>query len=52
MVILDGMRTVNYKFDTLRDETPGIPDIPNPLKKRKVRIAINHAIDAAPSSRW
>ena len=46
VVILDGMRTVNYKFDTLRDETPGIPGIPNPLKKRKVRMAINHAIDA------
>ena len=46
VVILDGMRTVNYKFDTIRDVTPGVPGMPNPLKKRKVRMAINHGINA------
>ena len=46
VTVLDGMRTVNYKFDTTRDVTPGVPDIPNPFKKRKVRMAMNHAINS------
>ncbi len=46
VVILDGMRTVNFKFDTGRDKTPGIPiSPPNPLKDRRVRKAIYHAVD-------
>lgn len=45
VVVLDGMRTVAYKFDTGRDETPGVPGVKNPLKDKRVRMAINHAID-------
>lgn len=45
VVVLDGMRTVNFKFDSVREVTPGVPGMPNPLKKLKVRMAINHAID-------
>lgn len=44
--ILDGMRTVNFRFDTIREETPGIPGIPNPLRDVRVREAINYAINA------
>ena len=46
VVVLDGMRTVNYKFDSVREETPGIPGMKNPLRDVRVRMAINHAIDA------
>ena len=45
VVVLDGMRTVNFKFDTGRDETPGIAGMKNPLQDKRVRMAINHAID-------
>ena len=46
VVVLDGMRTVNFKFDTGRDKTPGISTSPpNPLKDRRVRMAIYQAID-------
>lgn len=44
--ILDGMRTVNFKFDTIRKQTPGIPGIDNPLRDVRVRKAINHAVDS------
>jgi peptide/nickel transport system substrate-binding protein len=45
LIVLPGMRTVNFKFDTIRDQTPGVPGMPNPLKKLGVRMAINYAID-------
>ncbi len=45
-VLLDGMRTVGFRFDTIRDETPGVPGMANPLLDRRVRKAISHAIDA------
>lgn len=45
VILLPGMRTVNFKFDSVRDQTPGVPGMPSPLKKLKVRMAINHAID-------
>ena len=45
-VVLDeGMRTINYKFDSVRAETPGIPGMPNPLRDVRVGEAINYAID-------
>src|SRR5262245_11118971 len=46
VVVLDGMRTVNYKFDSVREETPGVTGIKNPLRDVRVRMAINHAIDS------
>jgi peptide/nickel transport system substrate-binding protein len=46
VAVLDGMRTVNFKFDSVREETPGIPGMKNPLRDKRVRMAINHAIDA------
>jgi peptide/nickel transport system substrate-binding protein len=46
VVVLDGMRTVNFIFDMGRDKTPGIATSPpNPLKNRLVRQAIYQAID-------
>jgi peptide/nickel transport system substrate-binding protein len=40
------MRTVNYTFDSVREDTPGFPGLKNPLRDVRVRMAINHAIDA------
>jgi len=45
VTILEGMRTVNFRFDTVREKTPGVPGMPNPLRDLRVREAINYAID-------
>ncbi|WDR01317.1 ABC transporter substrate-binding protein [Devosia algicola] len=44
-IAVEGMRTVGYRFDAIRAQTPGIPGMDNPLLDRRVRQAIIESVD-------